>query len=101
MVDLQRKYEEEKKIKEEMEEAALEDVPLLAEEVPIEEEEEATSTNYTRIYRVWKRGEDMSGKVWRRRGGGDCWVGFTKEVGRRRKWWRRSICRLGLGKKKV
>ena len=42
MVDLHRKYEEEKKIKEEMEEATIEDAPLLAEEVPIEEKE-ATS----------------------------------------------------------
>ena len=36
----------------------------------------------------------------RKRGGGDCRVRFVKDEGRRRKWWRRSICRLGLGKKK-
>ena len=31
-----------------------------------------------------------------RRSGGDCWVGFAKDEGRRRKWWRRSICQLEI-----
>ena len=61
MVDLQRKYEEEKKIKEEMEEV-VKDAPLLAEEVSIEEEE-VTSTNNTIRCRVCKRGEDVWGRV--------------------------------------
>ena len=91
MVNLQMKYEEEIKIKEEMEEAAIEDAPLLVEEVPIEEEE-VTSTDNRRRCRVWKRGEDVSGKVWKRGGKKKRWRRSSSRVykkeGKRRKWWR-------------
>ena len=108
MVDLYRKYEKEKKIKEKMEEAAIENAPLLAEEGPIGEEE-ATSTNNRIRGRVWKRGEDVSGKVWKREGGKkkrwkrlSSWV--WKKGGEKMKRWRRllgRVCKRGGKKKKI